>query len=112
MNDLSNFKHEIETMNLYDKLNKNLFADPTENYNLLSNKLSEAKQLHMPDKIVKYRKHKHKKSTWITIGVTSWRGKPTRIRFVVGSGKRPKVQCIISDAQIMRNSKISIYRII
>ena len=47
---LSNFKHEIETMNLYDKLNKNLFADPTENYNLLSTKLSEAKQLDMPDK--------------------------------------------------------------
>ena len=23
----------------------------------------------MPDKIVKYRKHKHKKSTWITIGI-------------------------------------------
>ena len=66
---LSNFKHGIETMNLYDKLNKNLFADPTENYNLLSTKLSEAKQLHMPDKIVKYRKHKHKKSTWITIGI-------------------------------------------
>ena len=66
---LSNFKHEIETTNLYDKLNKNLFADPTENYNLLSTKLSEAKQLHMPDKTVKYRKHKHKKSTWITIGI-------------------------------------------
>ena len=66
---LSNLKNEIETMNLYDKLNKNLFADPTENYNLLSTKLSEAKQLHIPDKIVKYRKHKHKKSTWITIGI-------------------------------------------
>ena len=56
-------------MNLHDKLNKNLFADPTENYNLQSTKLSEAKQLHMPDKIVKYRKHKHKKSKWITIGI-------------------------------------------
>ena len=43
--------------------------------------------------------------------VTSWRGKPTRIRFVVGSGKRPKVQCIIGDAEIMRNSKIRIYNV-
>ena len=40
--------------------------------------------------------------------VTSWHGMPTRIRFVVGSVDRPKVQCIISDAQIMRNSKIRI----
>ena len=65
----NNFKKGVQSSNIYDSLDNNSFANPNNNYNILINKLTQEKEIHMPGKIVKFKKHKHKKTTWITTGV-------------------------------------------
>ena len=65
----NNFKKGVQSSNIYDSLDNNSFANPNNNYNILINKLTQEKEIHMPDKIVKFKKHKHKKTTWITTGI-------------------------------------------
>mgnify|MGYP000297251403 CR=1 FL=1 len=63
------FLQEINASNLYDKLDKNPHADPTANYNMMERICKQALNKHFPSKIVKFNKHKHKKSRWITQGI-------------------------------------------
>ena len=58
---LNNFKKGVQSLNIHDTLDNNSFANPNNNYNMLINKLTQEKEIHMPDKIVKFKKHKHKK---------------------------------------------------
>ena len=44
-------------------------ADPTKNLNILNNVISQAKNKHLPYRKVKFNKHKHKNSKWITKGI-------------------------------------------
>ncbi len=44
-------------------------VDPNINYNSLHKVLQNAKNKHMPSKVVKYNKYKHKTSNWITYGI-------------------------------------------
>ena len=46
-----------------------LHTDPTENLTTLNILISQAKDKHLPIKLVKFNKHKHKKSNWISIGI-------------------------------------------
>ncbi len=50
-------------------LNRNLNRDPNLNYNTLHVIIQQAKLKHMPIKMVKFDKHKHKISPWITRGI-------------------------------------------
>ena len=43
--------------------------DPNLNDNLLDNLIKTTLDKHMPAKLVKYKKHEHKKSDWITQGI-------------------------------------------
>ena len=52
-----------------EKFNQGFRDDPNLNYNLLDDILSVAIQKHITVKLVKYSKHKHKKSNWITRGI-------------------------------------------
>ena len=64
-----NFKNEIaQTLNstIFENLLNN---DPNENYNLLDDMLQQALDKHMPIKVVKANKYKHKKNSWITQGI-------------------------------------------
>ena len=60
------FKLEIANANIYNKLDLSLQADPNRNYNILQQTIAYAIKKHLPTKTVKYNKHKHKKSAWIT----------------------------------------------
>ena len=44
-------------------------ADPTKNRNILNNVISQAKNKHLPYRKVKFNKHKHNNSKWITKGI-------------------------------------------
>ena len=44
-------------------------SDPTVNYNIIHQEIMRAKDEHMPIKITKFNKYKHKHSTWITQGL-------------------------------------------
>ena len=58
---LQNFVDELEELNIYDKLQKSVNSDPEENYHIMLNLLSTAKEKHMPKKMVKFDKRKHEK---------------------------------------------------
>ena len=60
---------ELELMNITDKLNLDKNCDPNTNYNLLSKILNEVLNKHMPNKLVRFNKYKHKKHKWVTQGI-------------------------------------------
>ena len=66
---LNNFTTEVRNMNISELLNRNINANPTENYELFSRLVQEAKTKHLPIKRIKYHKYKHKKCKWITNGI-------------------------------------------
>ena len=63
---LENFRKEIADAKIYEKLQKDLSADPIANYKILSHLLEIAKKLHIPKKIKKFNKRKHRKGVWMT----------------------------------------------
>ena len=66
---LNNFRDEIEIQLSTTHFNGDLFHNPNSNYNTLEKLLIEAKNKHMPTKIIKANKHKHKLSPWMTQGL-------------------------------------------
>ena len=64
-----NVKQEIKSEELYNKLSKSHSADINLNYGIIHDEIVRAKNKHMPCKLVKFNKYKHKKSTWITQGL-------------------------------------------
>ena len=43
--------------------------DPNKNYNIFIEKVLHYKNLHLPEKLVKFNKHRHKQEKWITEGI-------------------------------------------
>ena len=60
------FKQEVALTCTIDKF---CSPDPNQNYDILQNLIKNAMEKHFPQKLVKYNKHKHKKSQWITQGI-------------------------------------------
>ncbi len=56
-------------INIINKLNTSPNDIPNNNYNILHTIIENATNKHIPDKVVKFNKHKHKKSNWITKGI-------------------------------------------
>ena len=63
------FIRELEDNNIYDKLEQAIDSDPQENYARFIALLNDAKNKHLPRKRVRFNKHKHKKSKWMTNGI-------------------------------------------
>ncbi len=66
---MQNFHNEILTSNELTSTNDDLTVDPNTTYQVLHNVIQIAKNKHMPCKLVKYDKYKHKKTKWITSGI-------------------------------------------
>ena len=65
----NNFKNDIISKNIFDRLNKNLTNNPNENYNILEEEISNSLEIHMNKKTVKFNRRKHKRDPWITFGI-------------------------------------------
>ena len=63
------FQNDIASKRIYDKLDKNLHADPNTNYKILESEIINSMNCHMEKKIVKFYKKKHKKDPWITFAI-------------------------------------------
>ena len=63
---IENFKTEIANLEIYDKLDKTLNRDPNHNYEIFSTLLQNAKSKHIPKRIKKFNKRRHKKERWMT----------------------------------------------
>ena len=62
-------KQEIKSEELYNKLSKSHSADKKLTYGIMHDDIIRATNKHIPCKLVKFNKYKHKKSTWITQGL-------------------------------------------
>ncbi len=66
---INHLHNEILKSDLINNLVHNPIEDPNINYNILHDVIENAKNKHMPHKIVKFNRYKHKKSKWITKGI-------------------------------------------
>ena len=64
-----NFKNDISSKDIYNKLDNNLHADPNLNYNILEKEIIKSMETHMQKKTVKFNRRKHKRDPWITFGI-------------------------------------------
>ena len=56
-----NFKNNLESKNIYDMLNKEPNANPSENYLILQTAVSDSMKTHLTKKVVKFNRKKHKR---------------------------------------------------
>ena len=63
---IENLKTEIANLEIHDKLDKTLNRDPNHNYEIFSTLLQTAKSKHIPKRIKKFNKRRHKKERWMT----------------------------------------------
>ena len=64
-----NFKSEITNLCSLENFDMQYETDPNINYNILNDKLASALVAHLPCKVVRFNKYKHRKSKWITSGI-------------------------------------------
>ena len=62
-------KNYINNSQILNQLSQNLDGDPNISYKTFANEIKKALDNHLPTKVVKFDKHKHKKSNWITNGI-------------------------------------------
>ena len=63
---INKFQKHLERSNELQSLNDLPTLNPNINYNILHEAIQTAKTLHLPEKIVRFDKHKHGKNKWIT----------------------------------------------
>ena len=68
-NSIPNVIHQLIDAEIYNKLDLSPLADVNLNYEIIQLEINKAIKTHIPNKIVKYDKQKHKKINWITNGV-------------------------------------------
>ena len=66
---IHNFVKELDKICIYEQLQPALDANPQENYDIFIKLVSSAKNKHLPKKIVRFNKKKHKKAKWLTNGI-------------------------------------------
>ena len=66
---MHNFVKELDEICIYEQLQPALDANPQENYDIFIKLVSSAKNKHLPKKIVRFNKKKHKKAKWLTNGI-------------------------------------------
>ena len=65
-NTLGQLKNGLQNTNIYEKMNREIYANPNMNYQILINALSKAKLTHMSKTTRRYNKRKDKKEKWMT----------------------------------------------
>ena len=58
--------HDLEELNIYEKLYTSVDSRPVANHGILLKGLSTAKDKHLPTKTVKFNRKKHKRAKWMT----------------------------------------------
>ena len=61
--------NEIRACDILSSLDHSLSTDPNLTYNHFIDRITEIKSKHLPHRFVKYNKHRHKNSKWISYGI-------------------------------------------
>ena len=64
--ELEKFQNEIANLEMHNQLDANINKNPNDNYKIVSTLLQTAKNKHIPKRIVKFNKRRHKKERWMT----------------------------------------------
>ena len=68
---INNFRNSVIKSEIMSKLDLDPQANANENYKILSKIITESKNKHIPKKIKKFDKRKHKKEKWMTNNLLS-----------------------------------------
>ena len=63
------FRTYINSLNLYATLDTNIDSDPNLNYEIIESAITNAMDIHLAEKVVKFNCRKHKKEPWMTYGI-------------------------------------------
>ena len=66
---LQNCINKLKLLNIYDQLETKLHTNPEKNYKIFTMLLQCVYDKHISKKTVKYKKHLHMKSKWMTNGL-------------------------------------------
>ena len=66
---IQNFVHDLEELNIYEKLYTSVDSKREESYGIFKKILSTAKDKHLPTKIVKFNRRMHKRAKRMTNGI-------------------------------------------
>ena len=64
-----NFRNDIASKNIYEKIYKDIHCNPNENYSILQSEIIKSMDSHMNKKAVRFNRRKHKRDPWITFGI-------------------------------------------
>ena len=67
--DIANLKKELSEVDICERLNLFAYANPNDNYNIVEEIITKLINKHLATRTVKFNKHKHKGSLWITKGI-------------------------------------------
>ena len=59
----------INSLNLYATLDTNFDSDPNINYEIIESAITNAMDIHLAEKVVKFNSRKYKKEPWMTYGI-------------------------------------------
>ena len=63
---IERFRKEIADLEIHNKLDETLDRDPNYNYEIVSTLLQNSKSKHIPKRVKKFNKRRHKKERWMT----------------------------------------------
>ena len=63
---IERFRKEIADLEIHNTLDETLDRDPNYNYEIVSTLLQNAKSKHIPKRVKKFNKRRHKKERWMT----------------------------------------------
>ena len=66
---LENFLNKLKNSNIVDKLNVDANADPNLNFDRFMEHFMKLKEQHLPKKVVRFDRKKHKINPWLTAGI-------------------------------------------
>ena len=66
---IENMVNEMRAMDISQEFDENLTSDPNYNYDILHDHIQALKNKHLPVRLEKFHKHRHKKNNWITYGI-------------------------------------------
>ena len=66
---IESFLDNLRSADIYEKLNHSLDSLPDQNYDLMIKTIAQLKEKHLPNKLVKFNRHKHKDKNWITYSI-------------------------------------------
>lgn len=66
---INDFQEALSNSEDLKSLNNSLNQDPNINYNILHDIIQKAKESHLPERTVRFDKHKHKKTKWISMSL-------------------------------------------